>query len=1211
MALSQAAVSQVEAFGKLNFFSDTSMSTGTAGHRQASTHAAKRAANFRCLIRKPVKYPHQSPVPTGGELFRRSFSRGHSAYTAVAWVYFSSAGRLRFLHFLVPASSARSRHLWCTRWLAKKTISLRHRLTSGCEQEAKSSKEQRKSTRNTIFQQNKVTLQTDIVSSQIEAKLLLRARHVGSCVTYIPLSCTYRILMTSVLEHRLSHSFNDHTKYVNTSESHEVTDVTMVLFKKLLPVTTRDYLRLPVTTCDYLRLFVTACDYLRKTYGNLRLHATTCDYLRIHEKKIPTQPASFTGQTKEKQSSRAYRSRKVDSRCVPLIRRAALVGRSMSLIRNAFASRVAVGARRILFQDLPSFRFPLAEKSPSLLLCKQVGISPGKMPYLLRHAYYYRLCSMAISQPGGINALIWIQKNEYNCLPNNFVQNLEHLRASNIFTRKPRKGHVCNIFGHGSSVRVNGADARKVSPLNVFSHEPGEKNFPGRVMQAPTIFVYRLKSVRIEEKLDVVKNAWLPEHINFNAKGFIDFSLPSGARCLGLPLCSCIRAKQPPPGITAVAYNVQTLLDALFKTGMHACTLRILPQRVKLTSNVSTTISQKKKRHKVTVKLTLRAPCKPQYEWALTIAFHHPRVLEEKVGGIGERGACTAQTLTSSAARLIGSHGQPESLSPLHIVRDIARFEEPCGFKDCFLAPLRALMYLAGKEDYFLRLANTEVIIFSRINGDTMHRKVNVSRAKQVHVAQRKHSTPVQRRSEGASTARVNVIFIAPALPCLKRTKHVEVDGAIKADTRVEGKRRETAYRDLARRKGNELGRTFPSVLTSQQRKLRFEQMCRRGRVACHSPFYAQFSRGNPPQKKKRHRTLLVFPRVGLLPVRVLVAALFSFPESGGVNKEVCAALSIEILRADESRCMEQRGNERAAKREIPEKICRPVASKMETNENTLIFWKAGDGILSYGHESDDVTAPIDRCALCSLTTFIVCTFSYGTEETPGSLPEVEDDKNAVFSVRNCFPKSRTVQPRVTSERENRYSAICVRCCRRSIAQHLASDLTAPIGNTVSKQTMYSLFREKIFSCRRPTRHQHVHWTVEQWDNILLFGLQSDSRWIRIWREPGTRFQPSNIVERDQDGDELMVYRDEILALHIRLFRGAVDPDILLMDGNTRPHRAQLKTEDIMRMEWFTRFPNLNQTEHVQDTLGRQVASRSNPPITLQGLRSALHEEGL
>ena len=76
--------------------------------------------------------------------------------------------------------------------------------------------------------------------------------------------------------------------------------------------------------------------------------------------------------------------------------------------------------------------------------------------------------------------------------------------------------------------------------------------------------------------------------------------------------------------------------------------------------------------------------------------------------------------------------------------------------------------------------------------------------------------------------------------------------------------------------------------------------------------------------------------------------------------------------------------------------------------------------------------------------------------------------------------------------------------------------------------------------------------------------------------------------------------RDEVLEPYVRLFWCAVGAEFLLMDGNVRPLRALLvneflESENIRRMDWPSRSPDLNLTEHVWDALGRATASR-NPP---------------
>ncbi|GBM84654.1 hypothetical protein AVEN_136684-1 [Araneus ventricosus] len=54
-------------------------------------------------------------------------------------------------------------------------------------------------------------------------------------------------------------------------------------------------------------------------------------------------------------------------------------------------------------------------------------------------------------------------------------------------------------------------------------------------------------------------------------------------------------------------------------------------------------------------------------------------------------------------------------------------------------------------------------------------------------------------------------------------------------------------------------------------------------------------------------------------------------------------------------------------------------------------------------------------------------------------------------------------------------------------------------------------------------------------------------------------------------------YRDETLESYVRLFRGAVGPEFILMDDNAKPHRALLvdeflESEDIRRMDWISRL---------------------------------------
>ncbi|GFW12768.1 transposable element Tcb1 transposase [Trichonephila clavipes] len=139
------------------------------------------------------------------------------------------------------------------------------------------------------------------------------------------------------------------------------------------------------------------------------------------------------------------------------------------------------------------------------------------------------------------------------------------------------------------------------------------------------------------------------------------------------------------------------------------------------------------------------------------------------------------------------------------------------------------------------------------------------------------------------------------------------------------------------------------------------------------------------------------------------------------------------------------------------------------------------------------------------------------------------------------------------------------------------------------------------------------------------FSLQSDSRRTLIWRAPGTRYYQENTIERHRYGGvEWLVwggiildsrtylhvqsvtiaghiYRDVILKLHVRLFRGTMGAEFLFMDDNARPQHANianecLQSEDIFRMDWPAYSPDLSPIEHVWDMLGRRIAARQTPP---------------
>ncbi|GBM75032.1 Transposable element Tcb2 transposase [Araneus ventricosus] len=214
-------------------------------------------------------------------------------------------------------------------------------------------------------------------------------------------------------------------------------------------------------------------------------------------------------------------------------------------------------------------------------------------------------------------------------------------------------------------------------------------------------------------------------------------------------------------------------------------------------------------------------------------------------------------------------------------------------------------------------------------------------------------------------------------------------------------------------------------------------------------------------------------------------------------------------------------------------------------------------------------------------------------------------------------------RPRATTATEDHYT----RHNRGATSSQLSRDLYAATGTRVSRVTVSKRLHETGLFARRPAVcipftstnrrvrlawcREYRDWSMDQWATVLFtdesrISLNTDSRRTFIWREPGTRYLPSNVREINHyGGGGLKVwagimldgrapfhvfergivtgvrYRDEILEPYVRLFRGAVGSEFILMDDNARPHRALLvdeflDSEDICRMDWPARSPNLN-----------------------------------
>ncbi|GFV41832.1 transposable element Tcb2 transposase [Trichonephila clavipes] len=254
----------------------------------------------------------------------------------------------------------------------------------------------------------------------------------------------------------------------------------------------------------------------------------------------------------------------------------------------------------------------------------------------------------------------------------------------------------------------------------------------------------------------------------------------------------------------------------------------------------------------------------------------------------------------------------------------------------------------------------------------------------------------------------------------------------------------------------------------------------------------------------------------------------------------------------------------------------------------------------------------------------------------------------------------RSGRPRGTTPADDRYIVLQARRNRRQTAGEIARHTTQATGRPISRFTVARRLHGGGLFARRPVRcvpltpahrrkrslwcREHRNWRDNKWGRVLFtdesrFSLSSDSHRILIWRERGSRNHPSNIIERDRYGGRGVLvwggimlgsrtdlhifdagsvnetrYCNEILLPYVRLFRGAMGLQFLFMDDNAPCHRTVaaeklLESEDIERMDWPARSPDLNPIEHVWDFLGRRLAARTLPPVTIRELRLALQDE--
>ncbi|GFX96606.1 transposable element Tc1 transposase [Trichonephila clavipes] len=228
----------------------------------------------------------------------------------------------------------------------------------------------------------------------------------------------------------------------------------------------------------------------------------------------------------------------------------------------------------------------------------------------------------------------------------------------------------------------------------------------------------------------------------------------------------------------------------------------------------------------------------------------------------------------------------------------------------------------------------------------------------------------------------------------------------------------------------------------------------------------------------------------------------------------------------------------------------------------------------------------------------------------------------------------RSGRPRGTTPEDDRCIVLQARRNRRQTAGEIARHATQATGRPISRFTVARRLHGGGLFARRPVRcvpltpahrrrrslwcREHRNWRDNEWGRVLLtdesrFSLSSDSHRILIWRERGNAIIPRTSLKGTGSVNGTR-YCNEILLPYVRLFRGAMGLQFLFMDDNAPCHRTVaaeqlLESENIERMDWPARSPDLNPIEHVWDFLGRRLAAHTLPRVTLRELRLALQDE--
>ncbi|GFX78451.1 retrovirus-related Pol polyprotein from transposon TNT 1-94 [Trichonephila clavipes] len=225
---------------------------------------------------------------------------------------------------------------------------------------------------------------------------------------------------------------------------------------------------------------------------------------------------------------------------------------------------------------------------------------------------------------------------------------------------------------------------------------------------------------------------------------------------------------------------------------------------------------------------------------------------------------------------------------------------------------------------------------------------------------------------------------------------------------------------------------------------------------------------------------------------------------------------------------------------------------------DTVIYMKQPTGYEIDNNKvySDFATNRDDRVSMGGFITFI--------DETPISWRTFKQ-KSVSLSTMEAERFSQG-QSRTTTSADDRCFLLCAQSNKATTPAELRSSLTASSKRLLTR----SIVRRRLHKCgfyarqlcicapftsrhrreRLQWARQHIHWTRDQWSAVLFagefrFSLESDSKRVFIWREPGTRFLPWHIRPHS--------FTDYILDAYVHRYAEAVSDASVLQNDNARP----------------------------------------------------------